>query len=49
MKSIGFIGMGNMGSAMLKGMLQVFEAKELVFSRKNKEKAQKFSEETQVD
>ena len=49
MKSIGFIGMGNMGSAMLKGMLRVFEAEEIVFSRKSAEKAQKLYMDTHVD
>lgn len=49
MKSIGFIGMGNMGSAMLNGMLKVFEPEELIFSRKNEEKGREFSIRTSVD
>lgn len=48
MKSIGFIGMGNMGSAMLRGLLKVFEPEEIVFSRKDKEKGKELSECTKV-
>ncbi len=48
MKSIGFIGMGNMGSAMLYGLLKVFEPEEIVFSRKNQEKGRELSENTKV-
>lgn len=33
MKKIGFIGMGNMGYAILKGLLQVFDKTELIFYR----------------
>lgn len=46
MKSIGFIGMGNMGSAMLRGMLKVFEPEEIIFSRRDKEKGRELCEET---
>lgn len=49
MKSIGFIGMGNMGSAMLNGMLKVFETEEIVFSRKNAEKGKAFATEKGVE
>lgn len=49
MKRIGFIGMGNMGSAMLKGMLKVFEAEEIVFSRKDEKKGQELSASTGVE
>lgn len=49
MKSIGFIGMGNMGGAMLNGMLKVFEAEELVFSRKDETKGQELSARTGVE
>ena len=35
MYQFGFIGMGNMGSAMLKGCLSVFPASTLAFSRKD--------------
>lgn len=48
MKSIGFIGMGNMGGAMLRGLLKVFEPEEIVFSRKDKEKGRELSEGTRV-
>lgn len=48
-KRIGFIGMGNMGSAMLLGMLDTFETDELVFTRKNEEEGRKFSEKTGVE
>ena len=48
MKSIGLIGMGNMGSAMLKGMLKVFEPEELIFSRKDEAKGRDLSEESGV-
>lgn len=49
MKSIGFIGMGNMGSAMLNGMLKVFEPEEFIFSRKNQEKGKELSARTGVE
>ena len=39
MYQFGFIGMGNMGSAMLKGCLSVFPASALAFSRKDSVKA----------
>lgn len=48
MKSIGFIGMGNMGSAMLQGLLKIFEPEELVFSRKDEKKRRELSESTRV-
>lgn len=48
MKSIGFIGMGNMGCAMLRGMLKVFEPEEIIFSRKDKQKGRELCEETGV-
>lgn len=32
MKTLGFIGMGNMGQAMMKGCLNVFKPEELVFT-----------------
>lgn len=35
MAKIGFIGMGNMGYAMLKGILNVFEKDDILFTRKN--------------
>ena len=32
MAKIGFIGMGNMGYAMLKGVLNVFEPSDIIFT-----------------
>lgn len=49
MKSIGFIGMGNMAGAMLKGMLGVFEPEELVFAEKNEEQGRRVAAETGVE
>lgn len=46
MSKIGFIGMGNMGYAMLKGAIESFEASDIVFSSTNREKCLKISEET---
>lgn len=46
---IGFIGMGNMGYAMLKGILQIFPISNLVFTDVNKERCVKVSEETGVE
>lgn len=39
----GFIGMGNMGFAMLKGLLTKYEADQLTFFRRNREKAEDIS------
>ena len=46
---IGFIGMGNMGYAMLKGILQIFPKNDLVFTDVNKERCIAVSEETGVE
>lgn len=46
MHTFGFIGMGHMGSAMLKGSLNVFPASQFAFSRKAQEKGQAFAKET---
>lgn len=46
MYQFGFIGMGNMGSAMLKGSLSVFPAEKLAFSRKDAGKGEAFAKET---
>lgn len=46
MYQFGFIGMGNMGSAMLKGCLSVFPASTLAFSRKDAAKGKALSLET---
>lgn len=48
MAQFGFIGMGNMGSAMLKGALKTFSHDQIIFSRSNKEKGEQLSYETCV-
>lgn len=45
---IGFIGMGNMGYAMLKGILKVFPKEDIVFSDTNRSRALEVSAETGV-
>ncbi|MGN0382857.1 MAG: pyrroline-5-carboxylate reductase [Eubacterium sp.] len=49
MAKIGFIGMGNMGYAMLKGVLKTFDSSEIVFSDANEERMEKISRETKVE
>lgn len=46
MYRFGFIGMGNMGSAMLQGSLNVFPAEQFAFTRKDQEKGRAFAEKT---
>lgn len=46
MAQFGFIGMGNMGYAMLKGVIREFSPKEVVFSSPSSEKCMRISEET---
>lgn len=46
---IGFIGMGNMGYAMLKGILQVFSKDNIIFTDVNRDRCRKVSEETGVE
>lgn len=48
MKRIGFIGMGNMGYAILKGLLQVFDREVLLLTDADRKRAEKISEETGV-
>ena len=48
MAVIGFIGMGNMGYALLKGLLKEFPAEELVFTAKTDETRRRVYAETQV-
>ena len=48
-KIFGFIGMGNMGSAMLKGASNVFSKEDIVYSEANKEKMHSFSKEIGVE
>lgn len=45
---IGFVGMGNMGYAMLKGILNVVKSSDIIFSDVSKERCVKVSEETGV-
>lgn len=49
MSKIGFIGMGNMGYAMLKGALSVFSKDDLVFTDANTERVLSVSKETGVE
>ena len=48
MAKIGFIGMGNMGSAILKGLLKEFPREELIFTAKTEETKKRVYEETGV-
>ena len=48
MAKIGFIGMGNMGHAMLKGVLKNYPIEEIAFSDANEERMVKVHEETGV-
>lgn len=49
MAKIGFIGMGNMGYAMLKGTLNRFQASDILFSDVDKERMENVSKETGVE
>lgn len=49
MAKIGFIGMGNMGRAILSGVLKVFPKEEVVFSAKTLETKRKIYEQTGVE
>lgn len=49
MAEIGFIGMGNMGYAILKGALKVFPADDFVFTAKTEKTMRKVYAQTQVD
>lgn len=48
MSKIGFIGMGNMGYAMLKGSLRTFSKEDISFTDINQEQCKKILEETGV-
>ena len=48
MKTIGFIGMGNMGYALLKGVLKEFPSEKLIFTAKTSETKLRVHAETQV-
>lgn len=49
MSKIGFVGMGNMGYAMLKGALNVFSPDELIFTDVNEARCNSVSKETGVE
>ena len=49
MAKIGFIGMGNMGYAMLKGALREFDVQDIVFYDVNVDRMKQVSNETKVD
>lgn len=48
MATVGFVGMGNMGYAMLKGVLNICAPSEVVFSDINREAAMRVQQETGV-
>lgn len=48
MAKIGFIGMGNMGYAMLKGALKVFAPEDIIFTCPDEERMEQVSKETGV-
>lgn len=49
MEKIGFIGMGNMGQAMIAGLLDCFNPSDIFFHRRNKEKAQDILNKTGIN
>ena len=48
MAKIGFIGMGNMGTAIMRGLLKTYKPEELLFTSAHETKMQKITEETGV-
>ena len=48
MAKIGFIGMGNMGSAILKGLLKVYAPRDMIFTAAHQEKMDQVTSETKV-
>ena len=48
MAKIGFIGMGNMGTAIMRGLLKTYQPEELLFTSAHEAKMQKITEETGV-
>jgi pyrroline-5-carboxylate reductase len=48
MATIGFIGMGNMGYAMLKGALNNFSSDQIIFTCPDRARCEKISDETKV-
>ena len=49
MAKIGLIGVGNMGFAMLKGALQVFDKEDLTYTDLNKDRLEEVKNETGVE
>ena len=49
MDMIGFIGMGNMGTAMLKGAKRTFDGSQSIFHRKSVDKMKELAEEEKVN
>ena len=49
MYTFGFIGMGNMGYAILKGLLNQVSSDEIIIADVNKERVEEVSKETGVD
>lgn len=49
MRKVGFIGMGNMGYAMLKGLLGTFEKEDIAFTCRTDSKGEKVMAETGVE
>ena len=48
MAEIGFIGMGNMGSAILNGLLKVYSPENMIFSSARREKMEAVTARTKV-
>ena len=48
MAKIGFIGMGNMGSAILNGLLRVYKPEDLLFTAAHQEKMEAVTAKTGV-
>ena len=44
MAKIGFIGMGNMGTAIMRGLLKTYKSEELLFTSAHEAKMQKITE-----
>ena len=49
MAEIGFIGMGNMGSAILNGLLKVYSPENMIFSSARWEKMEAVTARTKVN
>ena len=48
MAKIGFIGMGNMATAIMKGLLKEFSPEDMIFSSAHEEKMEQVTRETGV-